>query len=70
MCKCFGFFEFQPWTVSKAENIEIRILYRDKIRVFFENEKEAKDWNYTDYDTNRKSDGFIYAFTGLRGDAK
>ena len=48
----------------------IKILYRDKIRVFFENEKEAKDWNYTDYDTNRKSDGFIYAFTGLRGDAK
>jgi hypothetical protein len=70
VCKCFGYFEFQKWDAVLPANIEVRIIYREKIRVFFDNAQEAKDWNYTDYDTGRKADGFIYAFTGLRGDAK
>lgn len=40
------------------------------IRVFFKDSQEARNFNYTDYDTEREKDGYIYAFTGLRGDAK
>lgn len=45
-------------------------MYRDKIRVFFKDSKEAKNFNYNDYDKTREKDGYIYAFSGLRGDAK
>ena len=41
-----------------------------KIRVFFKDSQEAKNFNYSDYDEAREKDGYIYAFTGLRGDAK
>jgi hypothetical protein len=49
--------------------LEITILYRDKIRVFYKNAKEARSNDYHDFDTQDR-DGYIYAFTGLRGDAK
>ena len=50
--------------------MKIKILFRDKIKVFFKNAADAAECNYTDYDVNREKDGYIYAFTGLRGDAK
>lgn len=67
-------FRHDEWAadiVSKLpKNVKIQILYRDKIRVFFKDSQEAKNFNYDDYDTTREKDGYIYAFTGLRGDAK
>jgi len=52
-------------------SIEIYILYRDQIRVFYTNEESAKSDNYNKYsktDMNRK--GNIFPFIGLRADAK
>jgi hypothetical protein len=38
--------------------------------VFFKNSNEANEAQYYDYDRKREKDGYIYAFTGIRGDAK
>ena len=51
----------------------IRILYRDKIKVFFKTGKDALAAGYTDFDIHgrdKTKDGYVYSFTGLRGDAK
>jgi hypothetical protein len=71
VCKCFGYFKHQDWPVTIIpENIEIQILFRERIRVFFKNAQEAEEAGYIDYDTTRDKDGYVFAFTGLRGDAK
>jgi len=72
VCKCFGYFRYQNWpdNIKLPKNIRVKILYRDKIRIFFKNTAEAQDFGYTDYDVHREKDGYIYSFTGLRGDAK
>lgn len=53
---------------------DIKILYRDRIKVFFKTAKDAVNAGYTDFDpeerAKKKKDGYIYSFTGLRGDAK
>lgn len=42
--------------------------------MFFKTAKDANDVGYTDFDdierSKKKKDGYIYSFTGLRGDAK
>lgn len=38
--------------------------------MFFKNAQDAEAAGYTDYDQERDKDGYVYAFTGLRGDAK
>jgi len=50
----------------------IKILYRNKVKVYFSSVKEAKKHNYTSYNPRvyHKPEGFIYGYTGLRGDAK
>jgi hypothetical protein len=42
LCKCFGFFSYKDWAVDYEndlpkhfENGSIKILYRDRIRVFY-----------------------------------
>ena len=48
------------------------MLYRDKIKVFYPQVKQAEYDGYTDfkgYNFSKKG-GFLYSFTGLRGDAK
>lgn len=60
--------------VSYIKNnlIEIQILYRDHIRVFYPSEKEAFEDNYSEYDKKEafNKQGKIYPFIGIRGDAK
>lgn len=53
-------------------NLEIQILYRDKIRVFYSTVGAADDAGYSEYDSKLfpKKTGLLYGFTGLRGDAK
>ena len=79
VCKCFGFFRYDDWKVDYENDLpsfgdaEIKILYRDKIRVFFKNQRAADEMNYHEYDKEKfkhGKDGYIYSFTGLRGDAK
>ena len=69
VCKCFGFFKYEDWPVIYPKNLNIIILYRDNIKVFFKNKAEANKANYHDYD-KINTQKYVYAFTGLRGDAK
>jgi hypothetical protein len=50
----------------------IKILYRDRIKVFYSKVKDAEFDGYTDFKALSFSNknGFLYSFTGLRGDAK
>ena len=76
-CRCYGFFRYSSWGCSKEdmpsfEKGDITILYRDRIRVFYSRVQQALMEGYTDFKqlqfSNKK--GFLYSFTGLRGDAK
>ena len=84
LCKCFGYFKYDEWPnldsttnplkLPKFAEGDIKILYRDRLKVFFKSAKEAIDAGYTDFDVDeratKKKDGYVYSFTGLRGDAK
>jgi hypothetical protein len=50
----------------------VKILYRDKIKVFYSQVKNAEIDGYTDFRqlTFSNKNGYLYSFTGLRGDAK
>ena len=54
------------------EEGSIKILFRDKIRVFYDTVGEAKNNGYHDFDPEDfpKSSCILYGYTGLRGDAK
>jgi hypothetical protein len=82
-CKCYGWFQFRDWEYDHAtEGIEhdllkeegayIKILYRDRIKVFYSRVKDAEFDGYTDFKplSFSNKNGFLYSFTGLRGDAK
>jgi hypothetical protein len=58
--------------LMKEEGAYIKILYRDRIKVFYSRVKEAEFDGYTDFKALNFSNknGFLYSFTGLRGDAK
>ena len=80
MCKCFGYFKYDEWPSEETLELpdfaegDIKILYRDRIKVFFKKAKAAEEVGYIDFDTEerakKKKDGYLYSFTGLRGDAK
>ena len=84
LCKCLGYFKYDEWpNLDSSVNSlqlpqfgegDIKILYRDRIKVFFKSAKEAEDAGYCEFDkmerTKKKKDGYVYSFTGLRGDAK
>jgi hypothetical protein len=50
----------------------IKILYRDKIKVFYPTVNQAKADGYTEFDPKlfSRKDGYLYSYTGLRGNAK
>ena len=78
VCRCYGFFRYQDWGFDYQKDLpnfeagDIKILYRDKIKVFYSKVSDAAKDDYRSYapGTFSKPGGFLYAFTGLRGDAK
>lgn len=77
LCKCYGFFRYEDWGVDydslpQFGDADITILYRDKIRVFYSRVHMAQAEGYTEFKGLQYSNknGFLYSFTGLRGDAK
>ena len=60
VCKYLGYFKYDEWpnldsTTNPLELLlfgegDIKILYRDRIKVFFKTAKEAYDAGYTDFD--------------------
>ena len=83
MCKCYGWFQFRDWEfdletdgimndLMLSEGASIKIIYRDRIKVFYSWVKDAEYDGYTDFKQHSYSNknGFLYSFTGLRGDAK
>ena len=79
LCKCWGYFKHQDWDfdhdtdlATHFEEGSIKILYREKIRVFYGTVNQAKADGYTDFNEHIFSNprGFVYSYTGLRGDAK
>lgn len=76
-CVCLGSkfgapcFEFDTET-QLPKDLVIQILYRDRIRVFYNSVQQAIDDDYTIYHKEwfTKKTGLLYGFTGLRGDAK
>lgn len=77
MCICFGLFDYDDWQfdysqLPELQEASIEILYRDHIRVFYNKVSDAEFDGYTEFEQERfsKKDGYLYSFTGLRGDAK
>lgn len=58
--------------LMQEEGAYIKIIYRDRIKVFYSRVKDAEFDGYTDFRHINYSNknGFLYSFTGLRGDAK
>lgn len=76
-CICFGRANDKNWSISEEDKInrdelEIIILYRDHIRVYYPSQEEALSDNYTCYDPKEalNKQGRVYPFIGIRGDAK
>lgn len=57
---------------SHFEDASIKILYRDRIRVFYGTVNQANNDGYKDFSEQvfSRKNGFVYSYTGLRGDAK
>ena len=77
VCRCFGFFKYSEWgfdynSIPEWSDGSIKILYRDKIKVFYNQVRAAEADGYGEFKktcfTNKS--GYLYSFTGLRGDAK
>lgn len=51
---------------------KVQILYRDKIKVYYNSVVLAQADQYTDYDAKLdvSKGGIVFPFTGIRGDAK
>ncbi len=58
--------------MPELEEGAIEILYRDHIRVFYNKVADAEMDGYDEFEADKfsKKDGYLYSFTGLRGDAK
>jgi hypothetical protein len=77
-CTCYGKVLDRNWILDEAihnkiqQEIEISILYRDLIRVYYPSEEEAASENYTTYNPREacNKQGRVYPFIGIRGDAK
>ena len=86
ICKCFGFFSFEDWKVqsefkdfneSKPLDFnndfeKVTILHREDIKVFYKKVADAEMDGYTNYSKADfgNENGYLYSFTGLRGNAK
>ena len=60
------------YTDKEREKLEITILYRKQIRVYYHTEDEARIDDYTDYEKTKavNKSGNVYPFIGIRGDGK
>ena len=75
---CFGKIVDRNWHKVKSlelkdhEKIEISILYKDHIKVYYSSEKEALNDGYNIYNPKEavNKNGNVYPFIGIRGDAK
>lgn len=76
---CLGHFYPKEWDfnyetelVDHWPDASIKILYRDKIKVFYSTVNIAKKDGYTQFSdiVFSKKNGYVYSYTGLRGDAK
>ena len=58
--------------MPKFSEGEITILYKDRIKVFYSQVKHAISDGYKEYKPYcfKNKNGYLYSFTGLRGDAK
>ena len=78
ICKCFGYFKYTDWGFdydllpNHFEKSNIKILYRDRIRVFYSNLAAARLDGYNDFNPHlfTRENGYLYSYTGLRGNAK
>ena len=81
VCDCYGYFDTtsdgwdydpQQMPLPKFEPGHIKILYRDRIKVFYSKVKYGVEDGYTEFrkDIYNNPNGYLYSFTGLRGDAK
>ena len=79
VCKCFGLVRYNDWDFdyetqlpTHFEEGSIKILYRDRIRVFYGTVNQAHQAGYKDFSETvfSKKNGYVYSYTGLRGDAK
>lgn len=58
VCKCFGYFKYEDWEFDESllpkhfENANIKIIYRDKIRVFYGTVIQAQQDGYHDFNEN------------------
>jgi hypothetical protein len=71
-CSCFGVFTHSPWRAQNLTNVNIKILYRENIKVFYPTVTAAKNDGYTEFNPKvfTKQNGYVYSFSGLRGNAK
>lgn len=62
----------QQYPPLDLDSTEIIILYRDDIKVFYSKVQDAINDGYTNFSPEDFSNenGYLYSFTGLRGDAK
>lgn len=59
LCKCFGWSQAHKVIRMRSQlpkSVEIRILYRNKIKVFFRSPADAQQMNYTDFDPSSHTD--------------
>ena len=78
VCHCFGFFRYHEWGFDYDKDLplwapgDIKILYRDKIKVFYKHVDDAILDGYNSFcqDAYSRGNGLLYAFSGLRGDSK
>ena len=75
VCACFGDFKYKDWDFDYSllpSDISIKILYRDKIKVFYSTVNQAKIDGYKDFNPQlfSRKDGYLYSYTGIRGNAK
>ncbi len=74
-CDCFGYFNTKSdgWDydldteLPTLEKGDIKILYRDKIKVFYPQVQKAEDDGYNEFkaDLYKRKKGYLYSFTGL-----
>ena len=73
---CFGKVNDRNWNKIKNldinDKIEVTILYKSHIKVYYSNEKEALNDGYNVYNPKDavNKNGNVYPFVGIRGDAK
>lgn len=74
-CLCLGEVQnlsWKPFEFEELDNLEIEILYRDLIKVYYSSEREAIKDGYTLYDASKavNKNSNVYPFIGIRSDAK